>query len=91
MQTKQDIERLLAGAGVAPNRRLGQNFLIDLNLMRLLLDAAQMHQQDVVLEVGTGTGSLTQAIAPRCGQVITVEYDSGLAKIARSQLAAVPN
>lgn len=91
MQTKQDIERLLAGAGVTPNRRLGQNFLIDLNLMRLLLEAAHIHEQDVVLEVGTGTGSFTQAIAQRCGQVITVECDNGLAKIARSQLADLPN
>ena len=56
MQTKQDIERLLAGAGTTPKHRLGQNFLIDLNLMRLLVDEAHIHPQDVVLEVGPGTG-----------------------------------
>ena len=91
MQTKQDIERLLAGAGTQPNRRLGQNFLIDLNLMRLLVQAAHIHEQDVVLEVGTGTGSFSEAIAEACGQLITVEYDTKLFNIARTQLQKFGN
>ncbi|MBL7214078.1 MAG: ribosomal RNA small subunit methyltransferase A [Phycisphaerae bacterium] len=91
MQTKQDIEKLLAGAGTTPNHRLGQNFLIDLNLMRLLLDTAGIHEQDVVLEVGTGTGSFTESIAERCGQVITVEYDDSLYAIAKKQLEKFDN
>ena len=45
MQTKQDIERLLAGAGTQPKHRLGQNFLIDLNLMRLLIEAANLNKR----------------------------------------------
>lgn len=91
MQTKQDIEKLLAGAGTSPNRRLGQNFLIDLNLMRLLVDAAHIQVHDVVLEVGTGTGSFTEALAERAGRVLTVEYDLVLASIARVQLKRFSN
>ncbi len=91
MQTKQDIERLLAGAGTRPNRRLGQNFLIDLNLMRLLIDTARIHENDVVLEVGTGTGSFTEGIAAAAGHVITVEYDNTLATIATRQLEKFGN
>ncbi|MHC4552425.1 MAG: 16S rRNA (adenine(1518)-N(6)/adenine(1519)-N(6))-dimethyltransferase RsmA [Planctomycetota bacterium] len=91
MQTKQDIERLLAGAGTQPNKRLGQNFLIDLNLMRLLIDEAHIHETDVVLEVGTGTGSFTEGIAAEAGKVITVEYDNTLAKIATRQLENLNN
>jgi 16S rRNA (adenine1518-N6/adenine1519-N6)-dimethyltransferase len=91
MQTKQDIELLLAGAGTQPNRRLGQNFLIDLNLMRLLVEAAHLHEQDIVLEVGTGTGSFSEAIAEQCGRLITVEYDTALFNIAKTQLAAFEN
>ena len=91
MQTKQDIEKLLAGAGTSPNRRLGQHFLIDLNLMRLLVEAAHIQPQDVVFEVGTGTGSFTEALAQRAGHVITVEYDSVLASIARVQLQDYSN
>ncbi|MCE5185514.1 MAG: 16S rRNA (adenine(1518)-N(6)/adenine(1519)-N(6))-dimethyltransferase RsmA [Planctomycetaceae bacterium] len=91
MQTKQDIEKLLAGAGTMPNRRLGQNFLIDLNLMRLLVETAHIQPQDAVIEIGTGTGSFTEELAQRAGQVITVEYDTALAGIARVQLARFSN
>lgn len=91
MQTKQDIERLLAGAGTQPRHRLGQNFLIDLNLMRLLIETAHLNKQDIVLEVGTGTGSFTEGIAENCGHVMTVECDSTLYQIASQQLAKYDN
>jgi len=91
MQTKRQIQELLATAGVAPNRRLGQHFLVDLNLMRLLVEAAQIGPADVVLEIGAGTGSLTQALAHHAGCVVTVELDRTLAGIAASQLAQAAN
>jgi 16S rRNA (adenine1518-N6/adenine1519-N6)-dimethyltransferase len=91
MQTKQQIQQLLASAGVEPNKRLGQNFLIDLNLMRLLVDNANIGNEDIVLEVGCGTGSLTQALAERAGKVIAVELDETLAKIAARELANAGN
>ena len=91
MQTKQDIERLLASAGTQPKHRLGQNFLIDLNLMRLLLETAHLNNQDIVLEVGTGTGSFSEAIASECGKLITVEYDTTLFNIAQTQLKKFDN
>jgi len=91
MQTKHQIQELLSSAGVSPNRRLGQHFLVDLNLMRLLLDAAQISRADVVLEVGCGTGSLTQALAEQAGTVVAVEIDRTLAPIAESQLAGREN
>ena len=91
MQTKTQIQQLLASAGVEPNKRLGQNFLIDLNLLELLLKSAHITGNDVVLEVGTGTGSLTVALAKRAGKVITVEFDKTLAKIAATQLSHADN
>jgi 16S rRNA (adenine1518-N6/adenine1519-N6)-dimethyltransferase len=91
MQTKSQIRRLLSAAGVSPNRKLGQHFLIDLNLMRLLVDAAAPGRDDVVLEVGCGPGSMTQALAERAGCVVAVEIDPTLASIARDQLAGRDN
>jgi len=91
MQTKSQIQQLLATRGLLPNRRLGQNFLIDLNLMNVLLNAADIQKSDTVLEVGPGTGSLTVELAGRAGRVIAVEFDSGLAQIAAEQLASVEN
>ncbi|UCF15345.1 MAG: ribosomal RNA small subunit methyltransferase A [Phycisphaerales bacterium] len=91
MQTKQQIRQLLLSAGISPNRRLGQHFLIDLNLMRLLVDSANIEKNDVVLEVGCGTGSLTEALAERAGRVIAVELDRKLAEIAAERLSDAEN
>ena len=91
MQTKRQIQQLLASAGIFPNKRLGQNFLIDLNLMRLLIDSANINSSDCVLDVGCGTGSLTEAIAGKAGKVIAVEFDRKLAEIAKRQLAGTEN
>ena len=91
MQTKSQIRQLLTSAGVAPNRRFGQHFLVDLNLMRLVVDSARIGPDDVVLEVGCGTGSLTGALAERAGSVVTVEIDGTLAQIAGSQVGEAAN
>jgi len=91
MQTKKEIQRLLGSAGVSPNKRLGQNFLIDLNLMRLLVDAAHIENNDVVLEVGCGTGSFTECLVDVAGKVVAVEFDDTLAQIARGQLGDLYN
>jgi len=91
MQTKQQIQQLLASAGVSPNKRLGQNFLIDLNLMQLLIASANIGKDDVVLEVGCGTGSLTESLAEKAAKVLAVETDNTLAKIAQAQLQTKAN
>jgi len=91
MQTKQQIKQLLASAGIFPNKRLGQHFLIDLNLMRLLVDSAHIGNNDIVLEVGCGTGSLTEALADKAGCCLAVEIDELAAKIAKRELAKAKN
>jgi 16S rRNA (adenine1518-N6/adenine1519-N6)-dimethyltransferase len=91
MHTKQQIQRLLSAVNFRPNQRRGQNFLIDLNLMRLLINLADIKLDDVVLEVGCGTGSLTQALAQKAARVVTVEIEPGLARIAAQQLAEYDN
>jgi 16S rRNA (adenine1518-N6/adenine1519-N6)-dimethyltransferase len=91
MHSKQQIQELLASANFSPNNRRGQNFLIDLNLMRLLLKIADIHGDDIVLEVGSGTGSLTQELAQRAGQVIAVEIERALAEITKQQLHDAEN
>jgi 16S rRNA (adenine1518-N6/adenine1519-N6)-dimethyltransferase len=91
MQTKHQIQKLLASAGVRPNKKLGQHFLIDLNLMRLLVDSANINNNDIVLEIGCGTGSLTEALVEKASIVIAVELDRALAEIAKSRLANTPN
>lgn len=91
MQTKTDIQKILASIGAEPNHRLGQNFLIDLNLMQFLLTNAHINQNDIVLEVGTGTGSLTGELIKRAGRVIAVEFDDNLAKVTAGMFAGEKN
>jgi len=91
MQTKQQIQKLLASAGITPNHRRGQNFLIDLNLARMLIKDANIHSSDIVLEVGSGTGSLTEEIVKLAGHLIIAEIDHSLANITRSRLQNLSN
>ncbi len=89
-QTLSEIRRLLAAANLAPRHRFGQHFLIDLNLMRKLVDAAQLSPADTVLEVGAGTGSLTELLLDRGVHVVAVEVDHGLQGILRQRLGSHP-
>jgi len=91
MQTKSQIEQLLTEAGTIPKKGFGQHFLIDLNLMRVLVEQAGIRPDDVVLEVGCGTGSLTHALADRAGFVIGVEIDPALGPIAAAEVAHKAN
>ena len=91
IQTKSEIEAMLSEAGARPRRRHGQNFLIDGNLMRQLLAAADAGPDDVVLEVGPGTGALTEQLAPVVHTLIAVEIDKALHAIVERRLAGVGN
>jgi len=86
-QTQRQIQTLLAGAGLRPNRRLGQCFLIDRHRMGRLVDSAELTDRDVALEVGAGTGSLTSLLAERAGRVVACEVDPGLVRLLRGTLA----
>lgn len=90
-QTAATLRRLLTEAGLRPRHRRGQNFLIDRNLMMKLVAAAVLTLDDIVLEVGTGAGSLTGLLADRAGRVHTFEIDDQLAGVAESQLAGRTN
>jgi 16S rRNA (adenine1518-N6/adenine1519-N6)-dimethyltransferase len=90
-QTKTFLLERFREMGIRPATRHGQNFLIDLNLVELIVEAAELTQDDVVLEVGTGTGSLTALMAPRAAAVVTVEIDAHLFELASEQLVDLPN
>jgi 16S rRNA (adenine1518-N6/adenine1519-N6)-dimethyltransferase len=72
--------------GIRPHSKYGQNFLIDLNLVQVLLESAAITRDDVVLEVGTGTGSLTALLAQRAAAVVTVEIDPQMFQLAGEEL-----
>lgn len=86
-QSKHQIESLLAEAGSRPRHRFGQNFMIDQNLVRVVADAGMLSPADLVIEVGPGTGTLSEELLDRAGQVVAVEIDRDLAAMLRGKFA----
>jgi 16S rRNA (adenine1518-N6/adenine1519-N6)-dimethyltransferase len=85
-QTTAYLKQLFAEVGFTVDPRRGQNFLVDLNLLDLIARTAELRPDDTVLEVGTGTGALTERLAAQAGAVVTVEVDRRLAQLARDRL-----
>ena len=73
------LRNLFDERGLHPKNKLGQNFLIDLNLIDLLVRTAELTPDDLVLEVGSGTGSLTVRLLEQAGAVASVEVDPAFA------------
>jgi len=85
-QTVSFLKRRFREVGIAPDTRHGQNFLIDLNLIELLVRCAELSPRDLVVEVGTGTGSLTAMLAAAAGHVVTAEISAELHQLASEEL-----
>jgi 16S rRNA (adenine1518-N6/adenine1519-N6)-dimethyltransferase len=90
-QTVTYLKQRFAEVGLTLQARHGQNFLIDLNLLHLLAETADVRPNDVVLEVGTGTGALTALVAPKAAAVVTVEIDPRLHQVAYEELIDYDN
>ncbi|MFO0827874.1 MAG: 16S rRNA (adenine(1518)-N(6)/adenine(1519)-N(6))-dimethyltransferase RsmA [Phycisphaerales bacterium] len=88
MQSLTDIKALLAGRGIRPKHRFGQNFLHDHNQLKKLVHAANVQPGELVLEVGPGTGTLTETLLEAGANVIACEIDPDMQAIVRERTAA---
>jgi len=82
-QTRSHLMELLSSHGLRPRTDLGQNFLIDLNLIEFIVREAQIVADDVLLEIGCGTGGMTTFLAKDAGHVISVEIDPRMYALAQ--------
>lgn len=89
-QTLTEIKQLLATHGLHPKHKFGQNFLHDGNHMRRIMDAADLQPGDTVLEVGPGTGALTERLLEEGARVVAVEIDADLEPILRQRIMELP-
>jgi 16S rRNA (adenine1518-N6/adenine1519-N6)-dimethyltransferase len=90
-EPRQASIRRLRRYGIRPNRDLGQNFLIDDNILHVIGRAAELSKSDVVLEVGGGLGVLSEYLAPRVSFLHVIEVDRGLEAPLREALDPFPN
>ncbi|MEM8494656.1 MAG: 16S rRNA (adenine(1518)-N(6)/adenine(1519)-N(6))-dimethyltransferase RsmA [Planctomycetota bacterium] len=86
-QTLTEIKALLASHGLRPKHKFGQNFLHDGNHMGRMMEAAALREGDVVLEVGPGTGALTERLLDAGAHVVAVEIDRDLEPILTQRIA----
>lgn len=77
--TGREIRDVLDRAGVLPSKQLGQNFLIDPNMARWIVSQLEITAEDAVVEVGPGTGSLSEHLVGKVRRLILIEFDSRLA------------
>lgn len=85
------VKNLLSRYNIRPKKRLGQTFLFDRNIVQKLIAASTIQPEDVVMEIGTGTGTITQELARRARRVITFEIDDRFADLARKTLSEYQN
>jgi 16S rRNA (adenine1518-N6/adenine1519-N6)-dimethyltransferase len=77
--------------GIKPNKKLGQSFLIDINVINRIVHAVNISQEDIIVEIGAGIGVLTENIAKKAKRVIAVEIDRNLVEVLKDKLGIYDN
>jgi 16S rRNA (adenine1518-N6/adenine1519-N6)-dimethyltransferase len=85
------VRELLDKYNLRPRKGLGQNFLADPNILRKIVEAADLTPDATVLEIGPGLGMLTRFLSQAAGRVVAVELDEALFGLLRQELAGLPN
>jgi len=87
LTSPKEVRGLLAQLGHRPNKGLGQNYLIDANILDIIADTADIQPDESVLEIGPGLGALTERIIPRAKSVTCIEKDPTMAKYLKSRFS----
>jgi 16S rRNA (adenine1518-N6/adenine1519-N6)-dimethyltransferase len=90
-QARSEIRRLLDEHDHRPTKTFGQNFLADPNIVRRLIDAADLTPDSQVVEIGAGTGTMTALIAERAKRVVAYEVDKSLEPILAETVGELGN
>jgi 16S rRNA (adenine1518-N6/adenine1519-N6)-dimethyltransferase len=90
-QTLSYLRTLFEQRGIRPKNKLGQNFLIDLNVLDVMVAVAELSADDLVVEVGSGTGSLTARLCDQAGAVLSIEIDPAFHAMVSELLHGRPN
>ncbi len=86
-----NVRKVLREWDLRPDQSLGQSFLVDPVILGRIAAAADLSSQDVVLEIGAGTGALTRHLAEEAGHVVALELDQRLVQVLQDELAEQDN
>jgi len=86
-----ETRKILKQHGFRPKKRLGQNFLVDQQVLEAMVKAAELKGQETVIEIGPGLGILTRELCRSAGFVLAIELDPSLFGILKQELAEFPN
>ncbi|HVM62814.1 MAG TPA: 16S rRNA (adenine(1518)-N(6)/adenine(1519)-N(6))-dimethyltransferase RsmA [Verrucomicrobiae bacterium] len=87
--TLTEVRELLARLEIRPSKALGQNFLVDGNILRILVEQADLRHDETVLEIGPGLGALTVELIARARQVVAIEKDPRLCQYLREHVDGI--
>ena len=91
MNLYEETKFLMKKYQISANKNLGQNFLIDENVIQNIIDSAQIDENDFVIEIGPGLGTLTSQLVEKAGKVIAIELDQKMVKILQERFSLYSN
>lgn len=87
----EETKYLMKKYGITANKSLGQNFLVDDEVVNKIVDSANITNEDLVIEIGPGLGTLTSKLLERAGKVVAIELDTRMVKILNDRFSIYPN
>ena len=91
MDLFEETKFIMKKYGIKANKNLGQNFLVDENIVNQIVEKSQIDNEDLVIEIGPGLGTLTQKLLEKAGKVISVELDTNMIKSLQERFKLYPN
>ena len=91
ISNRTETHQILRQNDFRPKKSLGQNFLVDSNILDKIVNSAQIDKNTGVIEIGPGIGALTQRLALKAGKVVAIEIDKQLIPILQENLADYSN
>ena len=87
----EDTKFILKKYNISANKKLGQNFLVDDDIIQSIIDAAELKETDLVIEIGPGLGTLTSKLLEKAGKVIAIELDEKMLKVLNDRFSLYNN
>ena len=86
MLSKEEIEKIFKSPDLAILKSLGQNFLIDEEVLEKIIACSNLNDEDAVIEIGPGLGTLTEELSKRCRKVVAIEKDNKIAELLKRKM-----